>query len=93
MDQDKLGKLRARYAGASGGDIHDPRFAKVAADQFQGDRRHFFQADAFAVERLFIIDGNDPELGARFVESNHGAGVDIVIVNRELILNGLTLCY
>ena len=23
MDQDKLGKLRARYAGASGGDIHD----------------------------------------------------------------------
>lgn len=39
MDQDKLAKLRARYAGASGADIHDPRFAKVAADQFQGDRR------------------------------------------------------
>lgn len=45
MDQDKLGRLRARYAGTGGGDIHDPRFARVAAGQFQGDRRKWPFAD------------------------------------------------
>lgn len=39
MDQDNLQRLRARYAGASGADIHRADFAKVAADQFRGDRR------------------------------------------------------
>ncbi len=39
MDQEKLAKLRARYADASGADIHDPHFARVAADQFKGDKR------------------------------------------------------
>lgn len=39
MDKDKLERLRERYAGASGADIRDPRFAKVAAGQFSGDKR------------------------------------------------------
>lgn len=45
MDQDRLAKLRQRYAGAGGGDIHDPHFAKVAAAQFTGDKRKWPFAD------------------------------------------------
>ena len=36
MDQDKLAKLRARYADAAGSRIYDPDFAAVAATQFKG---------------------------------------------------------
>ena len=39
MDQEKLARLRQRYADASGAEIHDPHFARVAAGQFQGDKR------------------------------------------------------
>ena len=45
MDQDRLAKLRQRYAGAGGGDIHHPHFAKVAAAQFTGDKRKWPFAD------------------------------------------------
>lgn len=39
MDEAELARLRARYGGATGGDIHDPAFRRVAAAQFDGDRR------------------------------------------------------
>jgi agmatinase len=39
MDQDRLEALRAKYGKASGGDIYDPEFKRVAEGQFQGDRR------------------------------------------------------
>lgn len=40
FDATKLQRLRDRYANASGGDIHDPAFARVAALQFiDGDKR------------------------------------------------------
>ncbi len=40
MDKDKLAALRAKYAEAKGGDIHDPAFAAVAARAFSSrDRR------------------------------------------------------
>ena len=39
MDEAKLGQLRARFAGAEGGDITNPAFAAVAAGQFTGDTR------------------------------------------------------
>lgn len=46
MDKDKLERLRARYAEAKGGDIHDPHFAKVAAGVFVSpDRRKWPFAD------------------------------------------------
>jgi len=45
MDQDKLARLRRRYADASGAEIHDPRFAKVAAAQFDGEKRKWPFAD------------------------------------------------
>jgi agmatinase len=35
----KLAWLKARYGAAEGGDIHDPRFAAIAAGQFSGARR------------------------------------------------------
>jgi guanidinopropionase len=38
-DNEKLARLRARYAGPAGGAFHDPEFAKVAAGQFTGDKR------------------------------------------------------
>ena len=38
-DPDTLKRLRAKYAGGAGGDIHDPVFATVAAGQFTGDKR------------------------------------------------------
>jgi agmatinase len=38
-DKAKLERLRARYTGSAGGDIHDPDFARVAASQFTGDKR------------------------------------------------------
>ncbi|RYB05015.1 agmatinase [Lichenibacterium ramalinae] len=39
MDETELARLRARYAGGTGGEIHDPAFRRVAAAQFDGDRR------------------------------------------------------
>jgi agmatinase len=39
MDESKLQRLRERYAGRGGGDIHDPEFRRVAEGQFQGERR------------------------------------------------------
>lgn len=46
MNRDKLGRLRARYGQAQGGDIFDPAFAKVAKVQFKdADRRKWPFAD------------------------------------------------
>lgn len=45
MDPDKLARLRARYASISGGEMYDPRFARVAAGQFNGSRRKWPFAD------------------------------------------------
>jgi guanidinopropionase len=40
MDQEKLARLRARYADAKGSQMYDPEFAAVAATQFtSADRR------------------------------------------------------
>lgn len=46
MDKDKLKALRARYAGAKGGEVEDPDFRKAAALRFEdGDRRKWPFAD------------------------------------------------
>jgi agmatinase len=46
MDKAKLAALRAKYATAKGGDIHDPDFAAVAASVFTSpDRRKWPFAD------------------------------------------------
>ncbi|MCZ8097931.1 MAG: agmatinase [Burkholderiales bacterium] len=45
MDENKLKALRERYADASGGQMYDPEFARVAAGQFSGQRRRWPFAD------------------------------------------------
>ena len=45
MDDAKLERLRARFIGASPGDVRDPRFAAIAAEQFKGDKRKWPFAD------------------------------------------------
>ncbi len=39
MDDVDLARLRVKYTGGSGGEIHDPAFRRVAETQFVGDRR------------------------------------------------------
>jgi guanidinopropionase len=47
VDDEKLSRLRARYQDAKGGDMHDPHFRAIAAQQFQGgDRRKWPFAEA-----------------------------------------------
>ncbi len=45
MDQTKLERLRRQFSNAGGGDIANPAFARVAAGQFQGERRKWPFAD------------------------------------------------
>lgn len=40
-----LERLRAKYGAAGGSEIHDPDFRRVAADQFQGERRKLPYSD------------------------------------------------
>ena len=72
MDEKKLAALRAKYAGAKGGDIHDPAFAAVAAQIFSApDRRKWPFADPATL------------LGARFAPDAAAtgfAGMDVALV-------------
>ena len=72
MDKDKLAALRARYAGAKGGDIQDPAFAAVASRVFAApDRRKWPFADPATL------------LGARFTPDAAAtgfAGLDVALV-------------
>src|SRR5690606_1192085 len=72
MDKDKLAALRAKYAHAKGGDIHDPAFAEVASRVFATpDRRKWPFADPATL------------LGARFASDAAAtgfAGLDVALV-------------
>jgi agmatinase len=72
MDSKKLAALRAKYAGAKGGDIHDPAFAAVAAQIFSApDRRKWPFADPATL------------LGARFspdATATNFVGIDVALV-------------
>lgn len=41
----ELERLRAKYSGSGGGDIHDAAFRRVAEEQFQGERRKLPYSD------------------------------------------------
>jgi agmatinase len=45
MDSGKLERLRRQFSNAGGGDISNPAFARVAAGQFQGEKRKWPFAD------------------------------------------------
>jgi guanidinopropionase len=72
MDKDKLAALRARYAGAKGGDIQDPAFAAVSARVFAApDRRKWPFADpATLLDAGFAPDA----LATNF------AGLDVALI-------------
>ena len=59
LDPDRLARLRQRYANASGGDVYDPHFKRVADQVFRGtDRRPWPFADpATFLDGPFIADG------------------------------------
>ncbi len=72
MDKDKLAALRAKYANAKGGDIHDPAFASVASRVFATPDR-----------RKWPFAGPATLLGARFVSdaaATSFAGLDVALV-------------
>ena len=60
MDRAKLDALRAKYAEASGGDIYDPEFRRVADMQFAGDRRTW----PFAEPSTFLDATYRPDVAA-----------------------------
>ncbi len=72
MDQAKLDALRARYANAKGGEIHDPAFAEVARQVFTSpDRRKWPFADVATL------------LGAPYrpdAATNGFAGLDVALL-------------
>jgi agmatinase len=71
VDDAKLKVLRDRYAGASGGMIHDPEFARVAAGQFNGERRRW----PFADPATFLGAEFRPDAAAKEFE-----GLDVAVV-------------
>ncbi|MFN3686961.1 agmatinase [Salinarimonas sp.] len=72
MDQDKLARLRAKYANAKGGDVFDPAFKAVADTQFMsGERRRW----PFMEPATFLAAPYRPDAA-----SNGFAGLDVAIV-------------
>lgn len=80
MDAQKLEALRARYAGAAGGDMDDPDFRKAAAQQFSaGDRRKWPFADpATFLDAPFRADADLADLDVALV----GVPMDLGVTNR-----------
>jgi agmatinase len=84
MDRDKLEALRARYLGATGGDIDDPDFRKAASLQFsESDRRKWPFADpATFLDAPFRPDVVDlPDFGNLDV-ALIGVPMDLGVTNR-----------
>lgn len=81
MDQDRLARLKARFAeGASGqGETEDPLFRRIIDSQFQGDRRTwpFAGIATFCGARLEADPlANPPEIGLL------GVPMDLGVTNR-----------
>lgn len=78
-----LERLRARYAGASGGDMLDPHFKAVADTVFQGDRRKWPFADpATFIGAPLIADGLRPEVLDTLDVALIGVPMDLGVTNR-----------
>ena len=73
MDRDNLERLRAKYGGASAGDVHDPEFKKVVEILFSGaDRR----AKPYEGVSTFL----DAPLIADAPKKDDFGGVDIALI-------------
>ena len=80
MDAQKLEALRARYAGAAGGDVDDPDFRKAAAQQFSADdrRKWPFADPATFLDAPFRADADLAGLDVALV----GVPMDLGVTNR-----------
>ena len=82
---EKLAALRARYAGAGGGDVHDPEFRKVADMLFAGtDRRR----KPYAGVKTFLDAPHRAEIGgpadlADLDAALIGIPMDLGVTNRS----------
>jgi agmatinase len=80
----KLAWLRARYGAAEGGDIHDPRFAAIAAAQFSGSRRKWpFSGVATLLGAPYRPDApSQPDFGG-LQAALIGVPMDLGVTNRS----------
>jgi agmatinase len=85
VDEEKLNRLRVRYQDAKGGQMYDPHFAAIAAQQFQGgDRRKWPFADAATfLGAAYRPEARDlPDLGG-LEAALIGVPMDLGVTNRN----------
>src|SRR5690606_4251469 len=73
MDRDNLERLRAKYGGASAGDVHDPEFKKVVDILFSGASR---RAKPYEGVSTFL----DAPLNADAPERDDFGGLDVALI-------------
>jgi len=79
----ELERLRAKYGEAGGGDIHDPKFQRVAAEQFQGERRKLPYSDVATFMGLpYLAGGIDADALAALDIAVLGVPMDLGVTNR-----------
>ena len=89
MDKKKLEALKAKYAGGSGGDIHDPHFAAIAASVFTSpDRRRWpFAEPGTLLGAPYRPQGASLDLAGLDV-ALVGVPMDLGVTNRAGARNG-----
>lgn len=79
----ELERLRAKYGTASGGDIHDSAFRRVAEGQFQGERRKLPYSDVATFMGLpYLPAGVEAEGFADLDIAVLGVPMDLGVTNR-----------
>ncbi|MGI3900591.1 MAG: agmatinase [Janthinobacterium lividum] len=83
MDDGELARLRDKYTGGSGAEIHDPAFRRIAETQFVGDRRTWpFAGVATLCGARFRPDASDlPDFGG-LQAALVGVPMDLGVTNR-----------
>ncbi len=83
MDDGELSRLRDKYRGGSGAEIHDPVFRRIAETQFVGDRRTWpFAGVATLCGAAFRPDAPDlPDFGG-LQAALVGVPMDLGVTNR-----------
>jgi agmatinase len=82
-DLSELERLRQKYGEAGGGDIFDPTFRRVAADQFKSDRRKLpYSGVATFMGLPYLPDGIEAEEFAALDIAVLGVPMDLGVTNR-----------
>ncbi|MEK9596477.1 MAG: agmatinase [Rhodospirillaceae bacterium] len=79
MDQEKLARLRQRYQGTRGNDIHDPKFARVASAQWSDDGRRSFPFSGLPTFLDLPVSDNFDDLDVAMI----GVPMDLGVTNRS----------